>query len=226
MTGTIQGKDVIFYLLVDTTYLPYVCASDITIQVNAEKKSVKTIGDGAWDKFAYQKLSYTITLNGVLKFDTSNYTGWDFINYQMNFITVKFKATFTSGTSIRSVAGEVMIETSQLTVTPTDLVKESYTLPGTGAMIMFDGTNPCSIISTDLTFTQEAPGSPVQIFSTDTGGTAAQWKYSVDGGGDNYSSVNPFFVGVLSVGSHSFTVTPICSNGYEGTSRTENYTVV
>ncbi|MBA3830201.1 MAG: hypothetical protein H0X33_14775 [Taibaiella sp.] len=216
----IQGRDAIIYFFVDDVYVLYGCASDFTLQVNAGKKSVKTVTSGVWNSYAYEDLGYTISLNGVLTYDLTKFTGWDMLKYQINFLTVAYKITFRdSGGIIRGVAGQIMIESSQFTISATDLVKDSYTLPGTGELLVFEGVNPCDIVITGLTKT----GTTIKtINGTYTGSDLTTLYYVLRG-----NVVYPFFTHTsttfsftfssLLAGPYTIYVYPKCVNDYVGT---------
>ena len=77
----------------------------------------------------------------------------------------------------------------------------------------------CSAVVTDITITTT---TAIPVYT----GTPSNYKYSIDGG--PYVNVGIGFIvplGGLSVGAHTVTMVPICSNNVEGTGFTKPFTV-
>ncbi len=217
----IQGKDAVIYFLVDDVFKLYGCASDITVQVTSGKKSIKTITSGVWDDFTYDTLGYSVTLNGILTYNAAKQTGWDLLQNQINFLKLQYKMVFTdqnSGT-VRGIAGTIMIESSQLNVSASDLVKDSYTMPGCGALLVFDGANPCNIVITGLA----KSGTLVTTISGTYTGSDLTTLYYVRGGNTYYpdfthdSTTFSFNITGLLAGVYRIYVYPRCASEYVGT---------
>lgn len=219
--GTIQGKDVIFFIKKDGVYVPFVCAKEVGVEVNAEKIPTKTVGDGQWKKYAYQSLSYSVNLTSVLKFDDNNFTGWDFLDNMLQFVTVEFKMLLTdviSGKS-RRILGELLIEKSTFTASPTDLVMNDLSLPGTGPLLVQNPANDCFATIVSGHFYQTGTTGRYQV-TNHTGGALSRVDYQVDGGG--YLTVYPttFIFDLplsgLTAGDHNIEIIPYCINGFAG----------
>jgi hypothetical protein len=58
------------------------------------KVPIRTKGDGPWRKFTYQDMGFAITLSGLLTFETVDFSGWDFLDNQVNFIEVQMRCSF------------------------------------------------------------------------------------------------------------------------------------
>src|SRR6187549_3899076 len=136
--NTIKGKDVVFSIKSGDVYLPFVCAKEITISVDAEEVSVKTVGDGYAKKFAYQNYGYSIDLTSVLRFDDTMRTGWDFLENMVQFITVRWQALYTDSTNgqVQRLRGVVLIKRTNLAASATDLVMSDISLLGSGPLDM------------------------------------------------------------------------------------------
>jgi hypothetical protein len=227
MTGLIQGTDAVLSFYKDD-YIPFVCATDISLSLTAGKLPVRTAKDGYWKKFTYQDLSYTLTLSGLLKFDVANWTGWDMFDNQLGFSQVQFQCTFRDDQgNVRSIRGQALVETNTVTITVSALVKQDLSLQGSGKMIIFDGIVPCATAITAITFTGLAdPDGNVTVNYTYTG-DAYQVKYLVDGTGDYIYALPNGSISLPSsaIGDHSIEIIPVCQNGFEGTGMIQEYTV-
>lgn len=227
MNGTIQGTNAVmkFY---KNDWLLFSCATNISININSDKVPIRTVGDGQWQKFTYQDLNWAVTLSGLLMFDEDNWTGWDFLDNQINFVHILMQCSFTDNLgNTKSIRGTVMIESSTLNISPTDLVKNDFNLQGSGALMLFDGVEPCPTTIDSITVNNTTdPDGNIDVDYTYTG-TVAQVKYRFDDTG-NYLYAN---VGVsitamnVANGSHSIEIIPVCLNGYEGEGLIEDFTV-
>lgn len=227
MNGVIQGTDAVlsFY---KNDFLPYMCAENITINIVADKIETKTLGDGVWKKYTYQELQFTISLSGLLVFDTVNWTGWDFLDNQINFSHVTCRASFTDNQgNVRSVQGDVMVENSSFKISAVDLVKQDIQLQGNGALMVFDGLIPCDTIINTITVTGQTAVDGIAHIAYTFSGDVQQVKYRVDDTGDYiYSSVgSAIAIPGLALGSHDIEIVPICQNGYEGTGLFQTFTM-
>ena len=208
--------------------MPFVCGTDVSIEISATKVSIRTRGDGHWKKYTYQDMAFSITLSGLLTFDEDNWTGWDMLDNMFNFSHVLARVSFEDADGdIRTVQGYVMIETSTLSYSPGNLVKDDFQMQGNGKLDMFDGLIPCDSAITDIVITgQSDPGGVVHFDYTFTG-PAYQVKYRIDDMGDYiYAVAGPTIdADGLPNGNHTIEIIPVCQNGYEGTSRSERFQV-
>lgn len=225
--GLIQGTDAVlsFY---KNDWLPFLCSSDITVAITANKVAVRAAGDGSWKKYAYQDAEYAITLSGLLKFDEDNFTGWDLLANQMNFVNVMFRCSFDDENgNVRSMEGTVIVETSTLSISIGALVKNDFNLTGNGKLTVFDGLIPCPTIITGITVDgQEDSDGIVHVSYTYTG-EAYQVKWRVDNTGDYTYTIADLTIDIpgLTVNGHSIEIIPICVNGFEGTGDTQDFVV-
>jgi hypothetical protein len=224
----IQSKNAVLSFNKDGWY-PFVCATDVSLQINADMLDVRTAQNGIWSNQAYQKLSYSISLGGVLQFDAVNWTAVDFVQNMMGFLSVKFLLSMTDDNGvIKSYQGYCNISSLATSYSPGKTVENSFTLPGTGELKFFDGLIPCDSVISIITVTgQTAADGIVHITYTYTG-APSQIKYRIDGKG-NYIYAN---VGIqldipgLSIGSHYIDIIPVCLNGYEGEAATrQSFTI-
>lgn len=227
MTGTIQGQDAVLSFYTND-WIPFVCSSDISVTITANKAQVRTAGDGHWKKYSYQDTEYAITLSGVLKFDDANFTGWDMIDNMLNFNNILFRCSFDDQNGdVKTIQGYCMIETTTIGWSQGNLVKNDFQLQGTGKLDIFDGLIPCPTVITTITVDgEEADDGIVHISYTYTG-DSYQVKYRIDGTGDYAYALGAAVIDVpgLSVGDHSVEIIPVCLNGYEGTGLIQDFIV-
>lgn len=128
---------------------------------------------------------------------------------------------------IRTVQGYVMIETSTLSYSPGNLVKDDFQMQGNGKLEMFDGLIPCDSTITDIVVTGQTDADGIVHFDYTFTGPAYQIKYRIDDMGVYvYATAGPTIdVPGLPNGNHTVEIIPICQNGYEGTGRSERFQV-
>ena len=208
--------------------MPFVCATDVSIEIASTKVPIRTRGDGHWKKYTYQDITFTITLSGLLKFDDGNWTGWDMLDNQFNFSHVLIRCSFLDDQgNIRTVQGYVMIETSTISYSPGQLVKDDFQMQGNGSLIIFDGYIPCDSLITGITVTGQTASDGIVHISYTFTGPAYQVKYRIDDTGDYvYATAGPTIdVPGLPNANHTVEIIPVCQNGYEGTGRVERFQV-
>lgn len=229
ITGTIQGKDVIFLIQKNGVYIPFVCAKEVDIEIDADTVPTKTVGDGIWKKFAYQSLSYTITLSSVLVFDDNNFTGWDLLDNMLQFVNLNFKMLFTDPISgkARRLAGQVIITKSSISATSIDLVMNDISFPGTGPLLVQDPANDCNIVIASGTFFQTGTTGRYRV-TGHSGGTISRVDYRIDDGGYLSSFPTTFVFDLpitgLTGGDHTIDIIPYCINGFPGTTYSATFT--
>jgi hypothetical protein len=219
-TNVIQGIDAVLSFK-KSTFLPFVCSSNVDIEITTDTTSVKTIGDGIWDKQKAVKNSYTITLSGVLKFDNANFSGWDVITNQIGWVDLEFLLSFTDDAgNIKSFSGFLVVQKTTLNAAVGQVVKDDFSFVGNGGLKYFDGLIPCPSAITAIVCTNPTDASGNLVFTYTYTGAPYQVKYRLDGSGPYaYALVTgTFTINGVSVGTHSIEVIPICSNNYEGTS--------
>lgn len=222
----IQGTDAILSFLTND-WTPYVCTSDVSIEIQADLVAIRTQGDGQWKKFDYQGIGYKINLQGIMVFADPNIRTWDMVLNQAAFLTLPFRLSFTDdeGNS-KTFQGTVLIETANISGSVGQVVKNTLSLTGSGSLIMFDGLVPCATTIDSITIT--GTSSPTGIITIDftSTGDLFRIKYQFDGAFPIYvqgpSQIN--FQGLL-VGAHTVLLTPICTNGFEGTPLSKDFVI-
>jgi len=209
-------------------WLPFVCGTDVSIEISCTKIAVRTRGDGHWKKYTYQDSEFTVTLSGLLVFDDENWTGWDMLDNQFNFNHVLARCSFSDEDgNVRTIQGYVMIETSTFSWSAGQLVKDDFQLQGNGKLDMFDGLEPCPTVITSITVDGQENADGIVHISYVYTGEAYQVKYRVDNRGDYIYALADLTIDIpgLTVNSHTVEIIPVCINGYEGTGLSQDFVV-
>lgn len=222
MAEPVLGKDAVIMFQKEDEYFAYACATDIEIAFEMEVKSVKTIGDGNWDKPRGQKKGYTIELNGLVKFDDDTVPhAFDLYDFFDGMTPIPYRIIFTNDEGgLKVIEGLALPVSLRLGGGSEGHATGSATLKGDGSVDVRDLIIPCPSSITSVQFIQDGTHSTIRI--TGHTGSPARYDYSVDGGGFVSQFVNSFIQDLplqdgLSVGSHTITIIPVCQNGYNGT---------
>jgi hypothetical protein len=218
----VLAKDAVIFFKKNDQWLPYQCATDTEITFSMETVSVKTIGDGTYNKPRGQKQSYSISTSGLIKFDDETYPhAFDLLEYWRGMTPIEYRMVFTiDGTSqLKKIEGVALPTTVTLGGGSEGFAYGNTTLEGDGGVDIHDALDPCPSSVTSIQLVQD--GSSALIRITGHTGNPFRYDYSVDGGApvtefvDSYIEDLPL-PGGLSVGEHSITITPVCDNGYSG----------
>jgi hypothetical protein len=221
MAEPVLGIDAIIQFMKGDDYYPYACATDISISFEMETKSVKTIGDGNWDKPRGQKKGYTIDVNGLVKFDDDTVPhSFDLYNYFDGMTPVSYRIIFTNDQGdLKVIEGSALPVSVNLGGGSEGFATGSATLKGDGSVEVRDLIVPCpsSIISVQLV---EGGDYPIIRITAHTG-SPARYDYSIDGGGLVSQFANSSIQALsldpgIAAGSHTLTIIPVCDNGYNG----------
>jgi hypothetical protein len=222
MAQPVLGKDAVIQFLKGDDYFPYACATDIAINFEMETKSVKTIGDGNWEKVRGQKKGYSIDLNGLIKFDDDTVPhAFDIYDYFHNMTAIPYRIIFTNDEGdLKVVEGNALPTSVGLGGGSEGFATGSATLKGDGAVEVRDLIIPCpsSIQSIQLV---EGGDYPLIRITAHTG-TPARYEYSIDGGGFVTQMATSYIQDLvldpgIAAGSHTITIIPVCENGENGT---------
>ncbi len=224
VTHYIQGKDVVLSFYKGGGYMPFLCAKDMTIAVTTDEIETKTVGDGFWKKYAYKELSYTVSLNSILRFDDTNVCGWDLLDLQVNFLKAQFKMSFVDAenTARRYLSGNCLVKTSSITNTVNDVVQDTFELIGDGALGIAQSTIGCNATIGTVEISLFEPTT--HLWNIDYSGLSANTvriDYTIDGGAP--LSIFPTSTSgtvqqhLPTPGVHTLAFTPYCDNGDAGT---------
>jgi hypothetical protein len=223
----INSNDCILTFALDgENYNPVYCGTGFAITVDTEIVETTTKGDGQYQDFDYNTLSYSLTIDGLGKLDT--YNTFDVLFAQRTYMDVPFRLICEEGESVIVIEGIVIVSSTDLTVNADQFLSYSHQFRGRGAYEIRDTIEPCyTDISSAyiLIGSNEPTSSDTTVIITSIVGTAASFDWSVDGGAVSNSTSNDFLIGVLSPGSHSITITPICENGVSGIGIVHPFTI-
>ena len=217
MNGIIHGKMAVLSFWNDA-WLPFVCATDCSLDISSTTMPIRTIGDGHWNKVTYQNIGYSISLSGTLMYDPTNFTGMDMVDNQFGFTDIRFRLAMTDEQGdIQSFQGYIIVQDQTISFNATGIVKTALTLQGNGELQFFSGLIPCPAVITGITITGQTGASGICTVTYTYTGTPYQVKYRIDGTGMylyaliGVSIVTP----ALPIGNHSIEIVAVCQNGYE-----------
>ena len=228
MTGIIQGRNAVLSLY-NGAWLPFVCATSVTLNMASEDIAIRTPGAGHWKKTTYGLISYSLTLSGTLMYDLSNWTGFDFNANLLNFSDMRFRLAMTDDQGdIQSFQGYIKLSSQSVSYAPGQIVKTSISLTGNGELQSFAGLIACPSSITGISVAGQTGGSGTVTITYTYTGAPYQVKYRLDGIGNYiYSLVGTALViPSLAAGSHSVEIVPVCQNGYEADSSTSQAFIV
>jgi len=217
MTGLIQGQNAVLSIY-KSTFLPFVCASDISMSLESDELPIRAAKGGHWKDFTYNNASYSITLSGLLKFDTVNFTGFDMLDNWFNFTAIKFLITFDDlNGDQKSFQGFAMVKSNTLSYSAGSLVKGDFELTGKGELMYFDGIIACAGSIITITVTGQTAADGIIHVNYTYSGAPYQVKWRVDGTGNYVYALVGIQIDIpgLSVGTHSIKIVPVCLNGYK-----------
>lgn len=236
MADPITAQDVLIQFQEAGDWFNYACAKEVTIDFSMETKSVKTVGDGNWEKPRGQKKKYTVSLSGVVKFDDDTVPHvFDLYDAFDNMVSVPFRIAFDEPetTLVKYITGSALPTEVSLGGGSEGHAEGDVTLEGDGAPTISNSTDTCA--ATLGTFT--AVGDPDSAgvvnlnFTTGVSADCVRIEWSVDGGLRDVffppATGTPFLHGLTGIGagSHSIEFFPMCENGLDGTSQTKSVTV-
>lgn len=226
----VKGNDCILTFQLGEEYNQIFCGKSFTIRTETEVLETTTKGDGQYQDFDYHSLSYTIDLDGVMKWG-DGYNAFDMLSAQRTFMDVLYKMTWPDEVDpsiIWVIEGRAFVNTSELGAVSAQLADHAFTLRGRGPYELRNTAEPCysAIGAGYLLITNNEPTTAdTKVIVTSVDGDWASFDYQLDGGSTVTVFDNEFLVGVLSPGSHTITVTPRCPNGVLGSGATKEFSV-
>jgi predicted secreted protein len=140
MASAVQGKDCVFKINITGGLKAVLCSKLFTLTTTTEEIETTTISDGSdpeagyWKDFDYQNLSYSITLDGIMKItDASDDTAWELLTAQLGFYEVPFQLYYLDAeANSKTVEGTVMVKSSSFSAASSGFVNTSVELLGKG----------------------------------------------------------------------------------------------
>lgn len=133
----IQGTNCRFQLLIGDDYLDFICAKNFRIGVVTDMKETTTVGSGFWKEHRPKKLSYTLTLSGVVQVveeeDRPVFAG--LLESQRQFLPVIFRLLYIDNSGNPLVLrGSTYVTSSELVADPINLLDGTIQFIGTGEL--------------------------------------------------------------------------------------------
>jgi hypothetical protein len=226
----VKGNDCILTFQLGETYNQVFCGKRFAINTETEVLETTTKGDGQYQDFDYHTLSYSIQIDGLMKWG-EGYNAFDVLSAQRTFMDVLYEMSWPDEVDpsiIWVMEGRVFVNTSTLGAVSSQIADHSFTFRGRGPYLLRNTAEPCySAIGAGylLITTNEPTSADTKVIVTTVSGDWASFNYSLDGGSIVNVPDNEFLVGVLTPGSHSITVWPVCPNGVQGTGATKSFSV-
>jgi hypothetical protein len=222
----IEGKNVLLQFYKDGDYYTYVCASDCSIEFTTEVDETTTITDGVWPVFEGDRLSFAVTLSGLIILDgTEPIAFWLLENFQLQLLPVQFRILMQDPITslIKVIIGNAIIMRTALTGPASDFANGDFEFKGSGMPTISNSVIGCSATIGTLIAGYDPDTGNVTITYSDVVG-ADRLEYSVDGG-DRIPVFSPgtngiFFIAGLSDGPHTVQVWTVCENGIDGEDNT------
>jgi hypothetical protein len=245
MADPILGIDVIIQFYKGGNFFNYGCAENVEIQFSMETKSVKTIGDGVNKRQKGQSLGYQIELSGLLLDDSTLPVAFDLLDYHRSMADINFRLLFYDNAGLKkTITGYALPINVNLAGGSEGFGSGNITLAGNGdlnQLVTPPNPNPvpnpptqplpnCDAVIGTAHIGTAFPATGLWLYiDTMTSGSVTRYDYTIDGGG-----VQTAFTGStlpvrwklpnsFAIGSHTVIVTPICDNGYSGTTYTIHY---
>lgn len=228
MDGIILAENVIMLIEKEGNFHPFVCATDLSIQIDMETKQVRTDGDGKWKRSRGQVLSYKLNLSGVTVFNSTDPNTKDIIEYCRQMVHLNFRIVFEDPlTNLANYfIGRALPTSINLASSSSGFATGTFDMEGDGELEMIDSLVTCDaeIISAQVVnnTAEGAPPSSIVIRINDVSENTSRVEYSIDGGGrEAIFSVAPDTVTNHTVtgsypGAHTLVLYPICENGEDG----------
>lgn len=217
----IIGKNTTLSFLKDGEYLPFLCTTDCSVTINTETKDVRTINDGIWAKKRGQRMSFSVSLTGLIELqELSPVAFWIVENYQLQMLPIDFQMIFQDPSTglNKFVTGRGLVVTSTLVGVPVGFATGQFEIEGDGALIISNTPNNCEADIGYIAITDSEAGEIT--VSYDFVIDAVRFDYTIDGG-ERESIFDPgnsgsFVIVGIADGVHTLIVYPICENGNDG----------
>lgn len=227
MSSPVQGNSCILKVFLAGDYLTVVCTKSFTLTVTSEVIETTTKGTGQFKTYDYNGISYTVSLDGILKFtDPLVENGiMDLLNTQLGFIELSFKLYYTNpeGT-VKILSGTAIITQTVITAAASQNVGGTVEFQGSGPFTIDAPDADCAIVITGDGLSVITPGSLYNFHPATTGGTPSRLDWALDGGAFNTALTDNFNV-AMGYGAHHITIIPYCSSGLPGTQFDEDFVI-
>lgn len=234
----LHGIDGVLFFKKNGNWTVFGCCETVEVTVNSELISIKTIGDGTWDRSAEDGKNYTLSCSGIIQYDDepNRVNHFDLLELQAQGLELEWYISFKQNdktTELTSLWGTALVVTSTVSA-PNDFVNSSFEFRGQGELNR--GAPPiCTKKILSNGYTVLRIGLTFRYKVTITALNSAMvyhYEYRVDGG-DSITVLNNIWTidltEVLSrplpYGSHVLEIWPVCENGIRGEKTTRNFTI-
>lgn len=140
MASAVKGNDCLFKVNLTGGFKQILCSKSFTINTTAEVVETTTITngndptEGIWKDYSYDSLSYTLTLEGVMKItDSTNDTGWVLMDAMTGFLEVPYQLYFKDAeNNTKTIEGVCVIRNATFSTQPNALVQQNFEFLGKG----------------------------------------------------------------------------------------------
>ncbi len=229
MDGIILAEDVTMLIEKGGDYYPFVCATDLAINIEMQTKKVRTDGDGKWNKSRGQSLGYTISLSGVVVFNGTDPHTFDILEYCRQMVHLNFRIVYEDPVAnlAKYFIGRALPVNINLPSGSSGFATGTFELEGDGELEIVDALVTCTaeILDAEIganTLPDPPPPGGIVIRIHDVSSNTARVDYAIDGGGrESIFGVGPGITVVQQVvgnysGSHTAVLYPVCENGEDG----------
>lgn len=226
MEDPVLGTNVIIKIYKEGIFRDYLCATNITVDFNAEMKSIKTIGDGVWKRQRPQNIGYTVKLDGLVVLSAfPNSVSFEVLGYMTNFVDITYMITFSAlYGGLKALFGHGIVSASQFGGGSDGFATSSFTILGNGEPLIQDTPVACGLKIDSVTFNDSSQDYTNQSVTVNYSGTGTLDRVAYyPTGGQTYSSTSTTFnlPRPLS-GYYYYHLYLVCTNGFPG----EEYLVV
>lgn len=217
----ILGTDVVLQFYKEGSYEEFICATECSIEINTEVKDVRGPAGGKWRDVRGKRNSYSVSLSGLIVLGEARPTTFWLIDNQVQWLDLPFRMVFTDPETmlIKIVAGNALIERSQLTSSSTSFANSSFDFTGNGALSITDSSTICEATIGEISYSATENPNEISVAYEDVT-NAARLEYSVDSGPREVifdpGSNGAFTISGLSEGSHTLQVWAVCESGVDG----------
>lgn len=147
MAGVIQGRNCLIKFNLSGSYLPAVCCKSFTLNTVTETVETTTQSDGQWKDYDYDALSYTISLEDVVKAeDTAGTVMYDLLTAQTQFIEIGFQIFYADADLYTIIIeGTVIVTSSDIQALASEVLSDSFEFQGKGSYTLQRILNPTTL---------------------------------------------------------------------------------
>lgn len=135
MAGVIQGKNCLIKFNLSGDFLPAVCCKSFTLTTTTDTVETTTQSDGQWKNFDYDALSYTLSIEDVVKaIDPAGTVMYDLLTAQTQFIEIGFQI-FYADVDLYTIiiTGTVIVTSSDISALVGEVLSDGFEFQGKGS---------------------------------------------------------------------------------------------